>query len=255
MSALPPKNPYFKTVYKDIKKRVRKCASLADRIIVTTDSLANELHNLHDDIQVVPNYLDENIWGALQSKRNTGTRPRVGWAGAQQHYGDLEILQDVVRETANEVDWIFFGMCPDFLKPYVHEEHSAVNFADYPEKLASLNLDLAVAPLERNKFNQGKSNLRLLEYGMLGWPVIATDIDPYKGAPVCRVTNQSKAWINAIRERLADMDTTRREGDQLQRWVRENYILQRNFDTWLAALDPARTVAGLEMGQTKVAGL
>jgi hypothetical protein len=31
--------------------------------------------------------------------------------------------------------------------------------------MASLNLDLAIAPLEINPFNESKSNLRLLEYG------------------------------------------------------------------------------------------
>ncbi|MBR7539164.1 hypothetical protein KC221_23545, partial [Mycobacterium tuberculosis] len=60
---------------------------------------------------------------------------------------------------------MFFGMCPDELRPYIHEFHPLVNLADYPAKLASLNLDLALAPLEFHIFNDCKSNLRLLEYG------------------------------------------------------------------------------------------
>ena len=52
---------------------------------------------------------------------------------------------------------------------YVKEFHNFVHrFADYPEKLASLDLDLAVAPQEIHTFNEAKSNLRLLEYGILG---------------------------------------------------------------------------------------
>jgi hypothetical protein len=72
------------------------------------------------------------------------------------------------------------GMCPDKLRPYVHEFHSGVPIEEYPRKLASLNLDLALAPLEENAFNECKSNLRLLEYGACGFPVIATDIVCYQ---------------------------------------------------------------------------
>lgn len=135
------------------------------------------------------------------------SKPRVGWAGVPQHRGDLELLEQVVRETANEVDWVFMGMCPDFRKPHVKEVHEVVSFDKYQRKLATLNLDIAVAPLEHNRFNEAKSNLRILEYGMLGWPVIASAIEPYRTAPVCLVSNQPRAWVSAIRERAADLES------------------------------------------------
>jgi len=238
MTALPPSNPFFRFAYKDMKKRIRKCLTLADRVLVTTEPLADALRGLTDDIRVLPNYLDAAVWGALRTRRCDAAKPRVGWAGAQQHLGDLLLLEEVVRETADEVEWVFFGMCPDFLLPYVKEVHAPVQFDDYPAKLATLNLDIALAPLERNKFNEAKSNLRVLEYGSLGWSVIASDIEPYRNAPVTRVPNQPRAWINAIRERVNDLDTTRREGDRLRDWVRHHWMLQQHVDEWLRALDP-----------------
>ncbi|MEN8762456.1 MAG: hypothetical protein ABF290_08470, partial [Thiogranum sp.] len=105
-----------------------------------------------------------------------------------------------------------------------------------------------------NRFNESKSNLRLLEYGVLGWPVIASDIAPYHEGPVCRVHNQARAWIKAIRERIHDMDATRREGDALQDWVRENWLLQQHLDDWLAALDPSGDCRQRLSAQGRVAG-
>ena len=239
MFAVPPKSSCFKTGYKDIKKRLRSCLALMDRLIVTCEPLADELSGFINDIRVVPNRLDARLWGNLESRRGCGVKPRVGWAGAMQHHGDLEMLATVVSETADEVDWIFMGMCPEFLRPHVREVHEYVAFSAYPETLAKLNLDLAVAPLERNRFNRSKSNLRLLEYGAMGWPVIATDIEPYRDAPVCRVGNQASAWINAIREHINDLDASWKAGDTLRDWVRENYLLQGHLDDWLDALDPA----------------
>ena len=57
----------------------------------------------------------------------------------------------------------------------------------YPARLARMNLDIAVAPLVDHPFNRAKSALKLLEYGALALPVVATDIEPYRGAPVSLV--------------------------------------------------------------------
>jgi glycosyltransferase involved in cell wall biosynthesis len=169
-----------------------------------------------------------------------GRKPRVGWAGGEQHQGDLELILPLVKATAQEFDWVFFGMCPKGLRPYVKEIHNGVPFMEYPAKLASLNLDVAVAPLEHNRFNVAKSNLRLLEYGIMGWPTICSDIEPYRNgnAPVVRVPNNPNAWIKAVREYAYDLDAAAAEGDKLKQWVLDNWMLSNHAEEWLAALMP-----------------
>jgi glycosyltransferase involved in cell wall biosynthesis len=244
MTALPPKNPFSKTVYKDIRRRLRRACELADRVVVTTEPLAEALQRYSGDVRVVPNRLPTEVWGMLRRVRRRGARPRVGWAGAPQHHGDLELLREVVEATANEVDWVFFGMCPGFLQAHVCEMHDPVAFDAYPEKLASLDLDLALAPLELNDFNRCKSNLRLLEYGVLGWPVIASDIEPYRDAPVCRARNQARAWIRAIRERIHEPEAAVREGEALREWVLANGMLEDHLADWSDVLTPGAAAGG-----------
>ncbi|MCE5394423.1 MAG: glycosyltransferase family 1 protein, partial [Acidithiobacillus sp.] len=160
--------------------------------------------------------------------------PRVGWAGGVGHTGDLEMIADVVRDLSSEVDWVFFGLCPDGLRPYVKEFHSGVPLAQYPAKLASLDLDLALAPLEDNPFNEAKSHLRLLEYGILGYPVVCSDIYPYQGDfPVWRVANRYRDWIRVIREALSDRQALSQMGDRLREHVRAHWLLENHLDDWL----------------------
>jgi hypothetical protein len=111
--------------------------------------------------------------------------------------------------------------------------------ANYPEKLASLDLDLAIAPLEHNSFNEAKSNLRLLEYGVLGYPVICTDIVPYQGdLPVVRLKNRHRDWIKTIRDMVADRDACRREGQKLREAVLADWMLEDHLDEWRGAWLP-----------------
>ncbi len=238
MLALPEKNLLSKTLYRDIEARLRRAFSYCDRLVVTTEPLADAYRDMIGDIRVIPNYLSRAVWESLCSERRRGRRPRVGWAGAQQHTGDLEVIREVVKCTADEVDWVFFGMSLHEFRRYRKELHPAVSFEEYPSALAALDLDLAVAPLEQNRFNEAKSSLRILEYGALGWPVVCTDIEPYRGAPVCCVPNRPRAWIEAIRERVHDLDAAAAEGDRLREWVRANGMLEDHLDRWLSALHP-----------------
>ena len=224
--------------YPDAKQRLRRVLKLCDAAVVSTQPLADLTQKMVGEVAVVPNRLRRSIWGDLKSERRTGDKPRVGWVGAGQHRGDLELIYEVIRATHKEVDWIFMGMCLPQFRPYVAEMHHAVTFADYAAKVASLNLDLAVAPLEINPFNEAKSNLRLLEYGVLGWPVVCSDIYPYQtnNAPVCRVPNQVEAWVEAIRARAHDLDATAREGDALRSWFNRHYWLEDHYEDWFRIL-------------------
>lgn len=240
---VPEKSSVYKNsmrFFRDSKSRMRRLLSQCDRLIVTTQSLADAYAELIDDIQVVPNRLSRKLWVGHESLRRQGEKPRVGWVGAQQHQGDLELVFDVVKALADDVDWVFMGMCPDEIKPYVKEYVGFVPIEEYPKKMASLNLDLAIAPLEVHAFNESKSNLRLLEYGAMGWPVVCTDIYSYRtnDAPVVRVPNETQAWIDAIRKVLADPVALAAAGDALKQWVLDHYILEDHLVEWECALTP-----------------
>lgn len=233
---LPDKSQHRKQMPKDVAEWLRQGVGLCDRFVVSTAPLAEAFGDLHTDIRVVENRLPTGWWGEVGAlaQRRVGRKPRVGWAGGSSHSGDLELIVEVVRELANEVEWVFFGMCPEAIRPYVHEVHAGVPIDQYPAKLASLNLDLALAPLEENLFNECKSNLRLLEYGICGFPVVCTDLVCYRGdLPVTRVKNGNKGWIDAIRMHLTDLDATAAMGDALQARVRCDWMLEgRHLENW-----------------------
>ncbi|CRI56014.1 glycosyltransferase [Pseudomonas sp. CCOS 191] len=235
------KNDHVRNLPTNIRELVSEGVGLCDRVVVSTEPLADALSSMHHDIRIVPNMLSASLWTGLASERQTSARPRVGWAGGTSHRGDLELLLEVIKTLANEVDWVFFGMCPEMLRPYIKEFHPGISFAEYPRKLASLNLDLALAPLEQNLFNDCKSNLRLLEYGACGFPVICTDTKAYAGyLPCTRVKDNSTAqWLDAIRMHLADPQASYRQGDALREVVLRDYLLtshhlQHWANAWLA---------------------
>ncbi|HEY9102737.1 glycosyltransferase [Chitinimonas sp.] len=236
MTAVPKKSLHRADLPRDMADKMRRALAFCDRFIVTTEPLKEAFRDMHEDIRVVPNSIDFDIWGELKPKRRVGKKPRVGWAGGVSHGGDLELIYDVVRELADEVEWVFFGMAPDAIAPYLADIRGGVPFKDYPANLASLNLDVALAPLELNAFNECKSNLRVLEYGVLGYPMIATNHTPYQGNyPITLVNNTTEEWVKAIREHVNDLDEAARRGDALRQHVIDHWLLQNRLPEWMSA--------------------
>ncbi len=241
---LPTSSVHKDGIPKDMLRRMRQAMACCDRVVVSTDALKSSLGDIHSDIVVLPNYLPSPWWGniAAHPEVEGQRKPRVGWAGGISHAGDLRLIIDVVKALADRIDWVFFGMLPKGLETTVAEYHPGVSVEDYPDRLAALGLDLALAPLEDNLFNRCKSNLRLLEYGICGFPVVATDIEPYRcGLPVTLVRNRFKDWKNAIEEKLAEPQALRAEGLALQATVKKEWMLEgdnlmRWRDGWMLAV-------------------
>lgn len=236
IGALPADNAQRHGFPTDIHERIARGVALCDRLVVSTEPLAHAYGRHAADVRIAPNRLDAAVWGELTALPNVSARPRVGWAGSVNRVGDLMLLQEVVRATAKEVDWVFMGYCPDALRPLIREFHPGVPVQDYPRALAELRLDIAVAPLVANAFNEAKSNLKLLEYGALGYPVVCSNLLPYQGTlSVIRVGNTPQQWTRAIRELAHDAPQRNALGSTLQQEVRQNWMIQSHLDAWLEA--------------------
>lgn len=230
---------YHPLMPRDIVRQLGRAPAYVDRLVVSTEALAETLMGLHDRIRVVHNRLDPRWWAGLTSRRRRSAKPRVGWVGGLSQGSDPQVMVEVVKALRSEVEWVYLGICPDTLRPYINEYHPTVAIDDYAVNLARLDLDLALAPMEQTLINECKSNLRLLEYGACGFPVVCSDLACHRGdLPVTRVQNNLEDWLAAIRMHLSDLDATARMGDELRArvlrdWMLDGDHLQRWREAWL----------------------
>jgi glycosyltransferase involved in cell wall biosynthesis len=234
---VPEKHPSRRFQSREGHRRMADALLKSDSMIVTTEPLVHHYKKYIENVKIIPNCLAAH-WFNLNIKKTKRDKLRVGWIGAGQHQGDLEIINDVIKEMADKVDWVFMGMHTVEAKTYIKEFHPFVSISEYPEKMASLDLDIAVAPLEDNHFNSCKSNLRLLEYGAMSWPVICSDVFPYQtnNPPVIRVKHSVSNWIEALNRLIDDESERLRLGKALHSWVVKNYTLSDWSSNWTQAL-------------------
>ena len=234
---VPAKHPNRNFQSREGHQRMIQALKQSDILVVTTEPLISHYEKYVKDVRLVPNTLGPS-WSGLRRIPPVREKLRVGWVGAAQHKGDLDLVNEVVARLANEVDWIFMGMCTDEIKPHLKEFHGFVSIADYPKKMAELDLDIAIAPLEDHIFNACKSNLRLLEYGAMGWPVVCSDVFPYRSdaPPVIRCSNDVESWVLALRKLIADRQLRLSMGEQLHAWVNAKFLLGGSVKKWKKCL-------------------
>ena len=149
------------------------------------------------------------------------------------------MIAEVVRELADGVDWVFFGFCPDALRPYVREYHPGVEIERYPAYPGQPRPRSRPGAAGAEPLQRVQSNLRLLEYGVLGFPVICSDVLCYRDSlPVTRVKNRSRDWLEAIRA-PGRCGRQRRSRRAVAQAVRRDWMLEgAHLEAWAAAWLP-----------------
>lgn len=237
---IPVDNPNHGYFTPDRLEGMFRLMAIADCVTVSTEPIQADLKQRGIESTVLLNCLIRQEWEGFKPQRRAGSRPRVGWAGqAKVHKGDTALLETIIEALKDEVAWVFLGDAPRMARNpgVISETFSMVDLARFPEKLAKLNLDLALAPLVPNEFNEAKSDLRILQYGILGYPVIGTDIFPHRQAPILRLPHEPHLWIKDIRERIHDLGALEKEGDHLRTWVLNHrlieHVLPKYEQAWL----------------------
>ncbi len=236
LTQIPDYSPMTNKVPDDVGTRIKLACSLADTLLVSSDVLATQCKNWHRNIKVIPNRLSKTLWPQVQNAIPTEKKLRIGWAGAGQHQADLLWIKPLVEQTHHQFDWVFFGDHPEGIDLNMIEFHSPVNLLHYPAKLQQLGLNLAIAPLVDNAFNAAKSALKLLEYGALGIPVLASDLPCYQNSPADLLPNQPKLWKDQLEAYDNDRQLLYDNGQTMRAWVSDHHWLEDHTAQWLELL-------------------
>jgi len=198
--------------------KVTEMLNLADAVTVTTQNLAERYGDRARRIEVIPNFIPLGDW----PKTEPHGKPefRVLWAGSPSHFGDLEVVAHALwqfMESHIDVKTVFFGKEPKGVPAPLAARVEVVpfcGFENYPVKLADMKADVAIAPLADVPFNHAKSNIKLLEYGACGYPIIASDVGPYRApypTPDARLTCRShQEWYDALTAIYSDPEVRAR---------------------------------------------
>jgi glycosyltransferase involved in cell wall biosynthesis len=164
----------------DVRRRIRENAAVAKMVTVTTEALAEVMREYNDNVVVIPNFIDEEIFQIAEPKT---PYPTIGWAGSTTHKMDFETCSRMLKKFAQrrpDVHWQFSGADYGW-KLFPKDRYSFHDFTldifEHYRRVAPIHI--GIAPLRAHRFNASKSAVKILEYAALGIPAVASATGPY----------------------------------------------------------------------------
>jgi glycosyltransferase involved in cell wall biosynthesis len=211
---------------------IRECLAMADLVTTSTEPLAEALREHNGNVAVVPNHIHE---GVLKMERPRRERVTLNWAGGLTHLQDLELVRDPLREVLDQTGAGMHFLGWDF-SPVLRR---ACRFTPWQDDVwdyyKAIDGDVGVIPLADTAFNRARTPIKALEYAALGIPVVASDIEPYRGFVVDGVTGYLARTEADWQARLTDLihdEAARVEMGAKAKDVAREWTIQAGWRKW-----------------------
>jgi glycosyltransferase involved in cell wall biosynthesis len=188
----------------------------ADAVVVSTEPLRAVLAAQGIDAVVVPNGVQPGLWAHDPVVPAPDGPRRVLYMGSATHGGDLDLLREVfdgfVDDDGRAVRLEVVGVTQDDADAWYDRLALPEGATHYPQFVAFLReqadrWSAGVAPLTDDPFNDAKSDLKFLEYSMLGLPFVGSDRPSYAGVDAhggLLAPDDADAWRSALRTAFHD---------------------------------------------------
>jgi glycosyltransferase involved in cell wall biosynthesis len=225
-------NPFYPIDYSDNRMHnLVKSISMANLITVTTESLAETYSKYNSNIVILPNAID-------LSEYENYIKPKsryVGWYASGIRFEEFRsILEGWIPD-----DIYLFLAGSKIFERFKHE-HKIIIDRFNPAEIANIlaNIYIGLIPLKLCKFNNGKSDLKGLEYGAMSIPFIASPTAPYKKlikhGENGFLAKHGRDWTKYISLLINDAKLRHRMGVEARK-VSEARDIQVNINKWTKA--------------------
>lgn len=221
-------------------KGIEMCMRVADGLIVSTPWLGGRYRAFNPRVWVCENGLDTSRYNLTRPERPT---VNIGWSGATGHTRSVvPWLQATASVMAGHANTCFVSIgqpyAQEFAREFGEERAITIPFTlieQYPSAMTMF--DIALAPAGRESWYRGKSDLRWLEAGALGVPIIADPVVYPNIEP--RVTGfhaeDAREVAMVLEELVEDPDLRREVGENAREHVRSQRDIRVMVNNWLCA--------------------
>jgi glycosyltransferase involved in cell wall biosynthesis len=219
---------------------------LATAVTVTNEALAAEIRPFCPNVYILPNFIDITLF---EDPGHNRTPVTIGWFGSHTHQRDLDWMSGVVgrvmRKHPETMLMTIGGYAPadaalgHGVPP---ERHRKIGWVDDRRVLNTglAFMDIGLAPLTPDKFNESKSWIKVLEYGAVGVPTVASDVGPYshflREHPDIGYLCKTKGEFLAALDDLLSHPEKRLAMGKRAREVAEQNSIQNNVYRWEVVL-------------------
>lgn len=240
-----PEHDVLKTMAEALNETVKH----ADETWFSTKQLI-ETYPLANNPVVIPNSLDPRLWRKSKPTKTSKKKRQLRflYMGTSTHDADLAMIMPALDAVASQHPKSFsltlVGVATDIPeRPWIRKLYPRTSQAIYPKFvgwfLRHSNYDIGIAPLTSSRFNEGKSDIKCLDYLAAGIVPLVSDVTPYKSheldSHILRAQNSTEGWITKLNEIVVDPGSVR-EANAERIASGQKYIWSQRSNTAVATI-------------------
>tara|TARA_R100000951_G_scaffold98055_2_gene87869 strand:+ start:3520 stop:4689 length:1170 start_codon:yes stop_codon:yes gene_type:complete len=236
--------------------------SHADLVTVTQSRFAERVKpyiGKGNSLAIVKNTIDYNLpcWNMPKTQVKKKNYTRFGWVGGIHHEQDLKYFSGVPHLVNQRVgrencQWDFYGHPPPgntdwqtdvwtkyksiILRGFKGGKNWNIHHAMQADRYGQFytNMDVALAPLEMNNFNDSKSEIKVAECGRYKIPLVASNVGCYdewiKDGETGFLIDPKRGiseWVRILTLCAKKPDMVKRMGENLHQLTEENFDMNK----------------------------
>jgi hypothetical protein len=223
------------------RPQIRLMLREADAVVASTPALAERLGHINPRISVWPNALDEALILRGQPCREVLRERDLLYMGTTTHLPDLmsvfSSIQEQLWRMGGQPAFDIVGVSDDprigLLLNRVCRTRALSAVADYPEFLVTMQRRAAwkvgIAPLAPHLFNRCKSDIKFLDYAVIGAAGVYSDSPVYSAVRSndTGIIAPAAGFGSAVRDLLESPDRAARIRVQARDYVLAERVLSR----------------------------
>ena len=211
----------------------------ADHVIVCTPYLEAFVKQHNPNTTDISSTIDTDRYVPANPYSNA-RRLTLGWSGSHSTSKYLHLLDDVLRELAQEIDFQL-KVIGDANFTMEGVDVSAQEWSEPTEVQDLQEIDIGLYPLPDEEWVLGKSGLKALQYMALGIPTLATGIGAnsriIQDGEDGFLVSDPREWKSCLLKLVSDPELRRRIGHRATRTVSERFSVRATKGTYLGLLD------------------
>jgi glycosyltransferase involved in cell wall biosynthesis len=203
----------------------------ADHIITTTSYLVDICRKYNQYVTSIPPSLDDKIIYPI--KKNQEDRIRIGWLGSHSTEQYLELVRDAIQKINKEYDirLILMGAENFSIDGLDIERYE---WCQDKENEVLNKIDIALYPLRKELWSEGKFGGKLIQYFAAGLPSIVSNANASNreviadGVNGLLVDNSVESWYLAMKKLIDNQQLRMQIGHNARQEFLNNYSIEAN---------------------------
>ena len=227
-----------RNLYNDGVVRMGKTLDLCDYGIASTDRLQTEMSKHLKEVYINRNVASEEMVKyseeALVSVNKDNSKIVMGYlSGTITHNDDFKLIMPTIIEILKKYDNVYLQIVglldlPEEMKAVAHKVITApfTDWKNLPKLIRSIDINLA--PLENNIFNEAKSENKWTEAALVKIPTIASNVGAFKSQIIDGKTgllcNELQEWESKLIKLIEDESYRLELGENSYNEIMKNHI-------------------------------